>query len=645
MNGRDAAPLEQRAVQAFAEAGALAATIEGFSARPAQVAMAAAVARTLDHGGTLVVEAGTGTGKTFAYLVPALLAGRRVVISTGTKNLQDQLFHRDLPRVAEALGVPVRRALLKGRGNYACIYRTKRALNDARNGVEIERLMRVRQWLSATSSGEIAELGFGDEADPLVPRITSTVENCLGARCPDFERCHVVHARRNAAAADVVVVNHHLLFADFVLKQEGFGQILPGADAVIVDEAHQVPELALRFFGSRLSTRQLLDLSRDTARELSELGDVPDAADATAAVTDAAVALERVFLNVSARTTAAAYRRVGGAGEALVQVEDALAQLFVALDLIADRAQGVAAARDRTADAQRRLAEFLDQSENDSVRWVEPLNSGGALHTTPIRVESRYTTAVAAQATSWVYTSATLAAAGGDFSHFTGTLGLDDAEKVQLESPFDYARQSRMWLPQGLPDPNDPTFTDAFVDTLLPLLEASQGGAFVLCTSHRALKRVAQRLQRETSFPLFVQGENDRATLLEGFSESGRAVLVGAASFWEGVDVRGSALRLVAIDRLPFAAPGDPVFDARINALRQSGGQPFMQLQLPAAIVALRQGSGRLIRDQTDLGLLVLGDPRLRTRGYGRTVLDSLPPMTRVNSSQEAQDWLRTLAP
>jgi len=645
VNGRDAAPLEQRAVQAFAEAGALAATIEGFSARPAQVAMAAAVARTLDHGGTLVVEAGTGTGKTFAYLVPALLAGRRVVISTGTKNLQDQLFHRDLPRVAEALGVPVRRALLKGRGNYACIYRTKRALNDARNGVEIERLMRVRQWLSATSSGEIAELGFGDEADPLVPRITSTVENCLGARCPDFERCHVVHARRNAAAADVVVVNHHLLFADFVLKQEGFGQILPGADAVIVDEAHQVPELALRFFGSRLSTRQLLDLSRDTARELSELGDVPDAADATAAVTDAAVALERVFLNVSARTTAAAYRRVGGAGEALVQVEDALAQLFVALDLIADRAQGVAAARDRTADAQRRLAEFLDQSENDSVRWVEPLNSGGALHTTPIRVESRYTTAVAAQATSWVYTSATLAAAGGDFSHFTGTLGLDDAEKVQLESPFDYARQSRMWLPQGLPDPNDPTFTDAFVDTLLPLLEASQGGAFVLCTSHRALKRVAQRLQRETSFPLFVQGENDRATLLEGFSESGRAVLVGAASFWEGVDVRGSALRLVAIDRLPFAAPGDPVFDARINALRQSGGQPFMQLQLPAAIVALRQGSGRLIRDQTDLGLLVLGDPRLRTRGYGRTVLDSLPPMTRVNSSQEAQDWLRTLAP
>jgi len=645
VNGRDAAPLEQRAVQAFAEAGALAATIEGFSARPAQVAMAAAVARTLDHGGTLVVEAGTGTGKTFAYLVPALLAGRRVVISTGTKNLQDQLFHRDLPRVAEALGVPVRRALLKGRGNYACIYRTKRALNDARNGVEIERLMRVRQWLSATSSGEIAELGFGDEADPLVPRITSTVENCLGARCPDFERCHVVHARRNAAAADVVVVNHHLLFADFVLKQEGFGQILPGADAVIVDEAHQVPELALRFFGSRLSTRQLLDLSRDTARELSELGDVPDAADATAAVTDAAVALERVFLNVSARTTAAAYRRVGGAGEALVQVEDALAQLFVALDLIADRAQGVAAARDRTADAQRRLAEFLDQSENDSVRWVEPLNSGGALHTTPIRVESRYTTAVAAQATSWVYTSATLAAAGGDFSHFTGTLGLDDAEKVQLESPFDYARQSRMWLPQGLPDPNDPTFTDTFVDTLLPLLEASQGGAFVLCTSHRALKRVAQRLQRETSFPLFVQGENDRATLLEGFSESGRAVLVGAASFWEGVDVRGSALRLVAIDRLPFAAPGDPVFDARINALRQSGGQPFMQLQLPAAIVALRQGSGRLIRDQTDLGLLVLGDPRLRTRGYGRTVLDSLPPMTRVNSSQEAQDWLRTLAP
>jgi len=644
VNGRDAAPLEQRVVQAFAEAGALAATIEGFSARPAQVAMAAAVARTLDHGGTLVVEAGTGTGKTFAYLVPALLAGRRVVISTGTKNLQDQLFHRDLPRVAEALGVPVRRALLKGRGNYACIYRTKRALNDARNGVEIERLMRVRQWLSATSSGEIAELGFGDEADPLVPRITSTVENCLGARCPDFERCHVVHARRNAAAADVVVVNHHLLFADFVLKQEGFGQILPGADAVIVDEAHQVPELALRFFGSRLSTRQLLDLSRDTARELSELGDVPDAADATAAVTDAAVALERVFLNVSARTTAAAYRRVGGAGEALVQVEEALAQLFVALDLIADRAQGVAAARDRTADAQRRLAEFLDQSESDSVRWVEPLNNGGALHTTPIRVESRYATAVAAQATSWVYTSATLAA-GGDFSHFTGTLGLNDAEKVQLESPFDYARQSRMWLPQGLPDPNDPTFTDAFVDTLLPLLEASQGGAFVLCTSHRALKRVAQRLQRETSFPLFVQGENDRATLLEGFSESGRAVLVGAASFWEGVDVRGSALRLVAIDRLPFAAPGDPVFDARINALRQSGGQPFMQLQLPAAIVALRQGSGRLIRDQTDLGLLVLGDPRLRTRGYGRTVLDSLPPMTRLNSSQEAQDWLRTLAP
>lgn len=637
-------PLEQNAVRALEAGGPIAAAIDGFAARPAQVDMAAAVARTLDAGGTLIVEAGTGTGKTFAYLVPALLAGRRVVISTGTKNLQDQLFHRDLPKVADALGLQVRSALLKGRGNYACTYRIKRAVNEARNGLEIERLMRVRQWLSATDSGEVAEIGFGDEADPLLPRITSTADNCLGAKCPDFERCHVVQARRRAASAEVVVVNHHLLFADFMLKQEGFGQILPGADAVIIDEAHQLPELALRYFGLRLSTRQLLELSRDTAKELGELGDVADAVEAAAAVSDAAVSLERAFAFVNARSTAALFRRQESAARALAQAQEALHGLFVALDALAERAQGVAAARDRTAEARRRLESFLDDHEPDTVRWVEPLNQGGALHTTPIRVEARYAEAVAAQASAWVYTSATLAA-GRDFSHFTETLGLAEAERLQLDSPFDYLRQSRLYLPQGLPDPNDPEYTDAFVDRLLPLLEASRGGAFVLCTSHRALRRVAQRLQREIDFPLFVQGEDDRAVLVERFAASGEAVLVGAASFWEGVDVRGSALRLVAIDKLPFAAPGDPVFDARINALRQAGGQPFLQLQLPAAIVALRQGCGRLIRDPHDLGLLVLGDPRLSSRGYGRTVLDSLPRMTRVATAGDAEQWLRSLAP
>lgn len=629
--------------------GPLAQRIEGFAPRAAQQRMADAVAAALRDAETLAVEAGTGTGKTYAYLVPVLLSGMRTVISTGTRTLQDQLFHRDLPRVREALAAPVRVALLKGRGNYLCLHRMKRARGLPAMRALFDQLRVVEEWARRTERGELSELGEFREDSPLTRQITSTADNCLGSRCDDFDDCFVAIARRRAQAADVVVVNHHLLLSDFTLKDQGFGQILSGSDAVILDEAHQLPELAAQFFGRRVSTRQIQELARDAHMEAQNCGDLPELAEAAQRLSADVTRLEACFVPGSGRQLLARFRADGVAELPLEQLGQSLEELYALLRPLEERNAEIAGVLERTHGLREHWQHILElpPDEGDAsrteVRWVEPLMRGGSFHATPIELAEGFRRMRETYPGAWVLTSATLAA-GGDFSHFVRTLGIEDARTECLDSPFDYAQQARLYLPRGLPEPNQPGYAEAVAAAALPVIEASGGGAFVLCTSHRALRVIAQQLRARLSLRVLVQGEDTRSALLDDFTADGNAVLVGTSSFWEGVDVRGQALRLVIIDRLPFAAPGDPVLDAKIAAIRSAGGKPFFELQLPEAIVTLRQGVGRLIRDNADHGLLMLCDPRLTQKAYGRQVLAALPRMPVLRELEDATAWMRHLA-
>lgn len=628
----------------FGPEGPLAQSIRGFTPRAVQARMAAEVNAAFAQADLRLIEAGTGTGKTFAYLVPALVAGRRVIISTGTKNLQDQLFERDLPRLLDALRVPARTAMLKGRSNYLCVYRMKRAGQDAaaagRRMLD-ERLVQVERWSHGTERGEVAELGRLVEDERLRHQITSTADNCLGAKCPDFGSCFVVRTRRAAMGADLVVVNHHVLLSDVLLKEEGFGEILPGADAVIVDEAHQLPELAGQFFGTRLSSRQLRDLGDDALRAAAEQGDVPDLHLAATALASPVIQLEGRLAQLGTRIATEEFLRTRDAAPVVEAVGEALDVLCAELEACRERSAALDALCERAAQVRARLSICTAREDEDQVRWTEPQGRGGSMHATPLDLGQGFGRVFAAHPGAWIMTSATLSAAG-DFDHFRRQIGVDDARALALESPFDYASQARLHLPEGLPEPSAPDYPERVAGLCVELIEASGGGAFVLCTSHRALRMIAERLRTQLRQPLFVQGEDDRARLVARFAQSGDGVLVGTQSFWEGVDVKGRALRLVIIDKLPFASPGDPVYDARLEALRRRGGNPFVDVQLPEAIMSLRQGAGRLIRDEADRGLLVLCDPRLKTKSYGRKVLAALPVMPRVDRAA-ALEWLRSL--
>lgn len=627
------------AAELLGDQGPFARSLPGFAPRIQQQTMATAVEQAIAERSRLVVEAGTGTGKTYAYLVPALASGRRVVVSTGTKNLQDQLFFRDLPKVRDALGLPVRVSLLKGRSNYLCIYRMRKAVIDPRSRVRRDKLTYVDDWAIRTDSGEISELPPTIADDQLLPLVTSTADNCLGGKCPDFAECHVVKARRAAQAADLVVVNHHLLFADFRLKEEGFG-VLPGADAIVIDEAHQLPELATQFFGERVSTRQLSDLSRDIAVEIQAFRDMPRLNEALDQLALATIELERPFSELGGRLSLDDFSTRAGAASAVGAVRTALDECRDCLQAVADRSTGLTHCAGRATTMANTLDKVAGNAALGLVRWAEAVGRGGALHAAPIEPIEGFKRFMATYPGAWIFTSATIAA-NQDFSHFTATLGLDDAATLRLDSPFDYAEQARLYLPPGLPDPNDPEYPDRVAEALVPLIEASGGGAFVLCTSYRAMDRIAERLRASLAFPLLVQGEEGKAALIERFAKAGNAVLVATASFWEGVDVKGAALRLVAIDKLPFGQQGDPVFEARIKLIRERGGNPFNELQLPRAITSLRQGVGRLIRDPSDRGLIVLCDPRIRGKSYGKRVLASLPPMPVLTDRAKVCDWLR----
>ncbi len=628
------------AAQALGPDGAFAREVEGFAPRAVQQEMAAAVEAAIAEGGELVVEAGTGTGKTFAYLVPALLSGQRVIVSTGTKTLQDQLFHRDLPRVREVLGARLKTALLKGRANYLCWYRLDQTIKDGSlpNRSDVALLSRLRAWSSRTSSGDIGEVEGVPEDATLWPRVTSTADNCLGAECAFFDDCFVVKARRAAQEADVVVVNHHLLFADLSIKREGFGEILPGAHSFVLDEAHQIPELAGQFFSLSISSRQLVDLEADALREAAGATGAKAALDALGknlerGARDLRLALERH----PKRGGWEHVREVPEVALWLGVLTQGLAQLEAALEPMAERSDGLAACHARAQEISKRLLELGTAPESGWVHWYELSERGFVLSATPLDVAEPLKEFRAQTRAAWIYTSATLSVAGR-FEHFTARMGLEHPHTLSLPSPFDYERNALCYLPRGLPEPKAADYTDRVIAAVRPALAASRGRAFLLFTSHRALKRAAELLA-DSPYPLFVQGTRPRAALLDEFRASGNGVLLGAASFWEGVDVRGDALSLVMIDKLPFAAPDDPVLEARLAAIREDGGNPFAEVQIPAAALALKQGAGRLIRDIDDRGVLMLCDPRLLGANYGRLFLACLPTMPITREIVEVEQF------
>ncbi|MEX3613356.1 MAG: ATP-dependent DNA helicase [Burkholderia gladioli] len=619
---------------------------------------------------TLIVEAGTGTGKTYAYLVPAMLWGGKVIVSTGTKHLQDQLFQRDIPTVRDALAVPVTIAMLKGRSNYLCHYYLQRTADNGRlpTRQDTAYLQEIVRFAKLTRSGDKAELASVPETAPVWSMVTSTRDNCLGQDCPHYKECFVMQARREAQQADVVVVNHHLFFADIMLRDTGMAELLPSANTIIFDEAHQLPETATLFFGETLSTTQILELARDTVVE-----GLAHARDAVEWVKLGA-ALERAARDVRLAFADGGIMRVSLAqlGEdhplfaALDDVDAALDALASVLAGQAERAESLGACLRRARELQGILAgwvapdaaaasaaktvkevaaggEAAEAKRDEKVRWVEVFSQTVQLHETPLSVAPIFAKQRAGVPRAWIFTSATLSVRG-DFTHYAAQMGLSSRRSMTLPSPFDYPAQGLLYVPRDLPQPSSPMFTDAVFDAALPAIEASGGGVFMLCTTLRAVDRIASKL-RETieargwNMPLLVQGDASRTELLDRFRAYGNAILVGSQSFWEGVDVRGDALSLVVIDKLPFAPPDDPVLAARLDALTKKGLSPFAVHQLPQAVITLKQGAGRLIRAETDRGVLMICDTRLVDKPYGRRIWQSLPPFKRTREIDVVREF------
>ncbi len=624
--------------------GPFAARIPGYQPREPQIHMAEAVERALADKGLLLVEAGTGTGKTYAYLVPAMLSGKKTIVSTGTRNLQDQLFHRDLPTVRNLLGMPVRTALLKGRSNYLCPYRLQQHLEEGEleSKQAVHDLHRVAAWAHKTQLGDIAELIDIAEDSMVWPLVTSTADNCLGQECPKLAECPLMKAREKAAEAELIVVNHHLFFADKALKDRGFGELLPEVDAVIFDEAHQLPETAAMFFGRNLSSRQIHDLLQDALREvLAAGGDLRGMNDL---VQNLEVRLAHFRLLMGEDSRKGVWSEISGHAElpaAIAAVKMAMACVTEALAPLKDKSKGLESCHRRAEDLAEAFDELTGETPDNQVHWFETFRKGFILQWTPLEVSGPFRELLDREPMTWVLTSATLAVRE-DFRHISAQLGLPEGvETLQLPSPFAYEQQALFYVPRGLPDPGAYEYTRATLEAALPVLRASKGRAFFLFTSHRALREAAEWLPKQLDYTFLVQGTQPKAELLRRFNNTPECVLLATGAFWEGVDVRGQALSLVIIDKLPFSSPGEPVVAARLDAYKARGRNPFTAYQLPAAIIAMKQGAGRLIRDVLDTGVLMVCDPRLVARPYGQLFVQSLPPMRRTRSLDEVQAFFR----
>ena len=622
----------------FGEQSPLKDLLPGFQPRAGQAWMAEAVAEAIANSDKLVVEAGTGTGKTFAYLLPALLSGRKTIISTGTKALQDQLYHRDLPMISKAVGRPVTTALLKGRANYLCLHRLQQA-TDMATALAGD-LNEVREWRHRTVSGDKAELTDVAEDSAVWPFVTSTADNCVGQKCPEYSSCHVVKARREAQEADLVVVNHHLLLADLAMKEEGFVEFLPGAEAVILDEAHQVPDLAVQFFGMALGSRELERLIDETRA-------------ATMPFTQAGLSRRIDKLLTAVRTLRAEAPRKEGRhelSEVMAEIREPLDDLahaihdvHVAVIELGDSTIELEKIQEQLAGAAERLAILTSEDVWDGLRWLEINPRSLRLHLTPLDVSSKLNGLIDNGFQAWIFTSATLAV-GEDFSLFGSRMGLAGVTGLTFPSPYSIQQNGMIYLPADLPQPSDPRHTDAMLEAVTPLLDMSKGGMFCLFTSHRALNNARQWFKSNRSVlghrKLLTQGDAPRDDLLRRFRKHGNAVLLGTGSFWEGVDVRGQALSVVAIDKLPFASPADPLMMARLEYIRRQGGNGFMDHQLPLAALALKQGAGRLLRDESDFGVIVLCDPRISSKRYGKIFLECLEPMPATSALNEVSSFL-----
>ncbi|MEB0140246.1 MULTISPECIES: ATP-dependent DNA helicase [unclassified Undibacterium] len=643
--------------QIFSAAGPLSAALPGYRPRAAQTEMAKAIARAISGQSTLLAEAGTGTGKTYAYLAPALLWGGKVIVSTGTKNLQDQLFSRDIPTVKRVLQAPVSVALLKGRSNYLCHYHLERTLQNGRlsSREDIGYLRDISRFMKTTSSGDKAELARVPETASVWALVTSTKDTCMGSECQYYQDCFVMKARKEAQQADIVVVNHHLFFADVALKDTGIAELLPSANTVIFDEAHQLPETATLFFGDTVSTSQILELCRDVQAEgLSHARDGAEWSKLVAPVERAARDLRLAFPQDVVRLAIEQIAASSPFFEFLEALKTSLAELIVVLEQQAVRAETLEQCRARTIMLNDQIhawnaAPEGKEKEGDYVLWVEAYSVSLQLHRTPLSIAPIFNKQREGVPRTWIFTSATMAVKN-DFTHFVSQMGLWNEPAHTWPSPFNYQEQGFLYVPNGMPEPNSRDYADAVVDAALPVIIAAGGRTFLLCTTLKAVKFSAGRLKEEfdkrgLNFPLFVQGDAGRTELLDRFRAAGNGVLIGSQSFWEGVDVRGEALSLVIIDKLPFSPPDDPVLAARITAMEKKGLNGFVHHQLPEAIINLKQGAGRLIRDETDVGVLMICDPRLISKPYGKRIWQSLPAFTRTRVEADVIAFFENLKP
>ncbi|MFH0262100.1 ATP-dependent DNA helicase [Vibrio barjaei] len=630
--------------KAFASDGALGRVIPGFQPRQPQLDMADAVEQAIHNEDQLVVEAGTGTGKTFAYLVPALLSGKKTIISTGSKNLQEQLFHRDLPLMVEALGFHGQVSLLKGRSNYLCLDRLSRQMVESHTTETqtdlLSQLVKVRSWSSETKSGDLGECDAIAEDSPIIPTITSTNDNCLGKECPSYQDCFVLKARKRALDSDVVVVNHHLFMADLAIKETGFGELIPEAEVFIFDEAHQIPDIASQYFGQSISSRQIQDLAKDIeigyrteARDMRQLQKAGDRLSQSAM--DMRIVLGDTGFRGNWRDAVAS----PSIKRELDRLLDAINLVIDVLKLALGRSQLLDTAFERANLIKGRIERVCDVTITGYSYWYDTSPRHFSLHITPLTVADKFHEQVEIKGGAWIFTSATLAVSD-DFGHFTSRLGLIPKQQFSLPSPFDYPTQARLCVPRYLPEPNSQGLAQKLVNMLSPVIEENQGRCFFLCTSHSMMRELGEKFRESLSLPVLLQGETSKQKTLAEFMELGNALLVATGAFWEGIDVRGDTLSCVIIDKLPFTAPDDPLLKARIEDCKLQGGDPFQQVQLPDAVITLKQGVGRLIRDQKDRGALIICDNRLVTREYGATFLASLPPIPRTRDLGTIRQFL-----
>ena len=634
----------------FSKDGPLSKVISGYQIRPSQVAMSNLVDETILNQNSLVVEAGTGIGKTFAYLAPAMMKGETIIISTATKNLQDQLYNKDIPKIREALNIPIKVDLLKGRSNYVCQLKMEDSLINGQflNKEDAVYLEKIKLFADHSKTGEISEVHDVPEFSTIWPMVTSTADHCLGQSCEFSKSCFFLKARKEALSSEVIIVNHHLFFADFVLKDEDISEILPKANTIIFDEAHQVPDIASIFFGKNFSTNELLYLMQDTQSIFDKFGKNKKKLLAISTVViDEIKNVRNFFPTINQRIIYEKIKNITELEDHLISINENLIKLDKIFTLLDDQSPEQKKIIERYANLKEKISPWLIDKNNDYVYWLDIFSKSVQFNMTPFSVSESFEKFRDKNEISWIFTSATLAV-NDNFDFFQNLLGLHETITKKLDSPFNFKDNACLYVPNNMPDPNTTIFNLTLIKKIFPLINAANGRTFILSTSLKAMREISALLkdifnEKKVEIPIFTQGEDSKKVLIDRFKSHGNAVLIGSMSFWAGIDVRGSSLSLVIIDKLPFQSPGDPVFESKINRLKNLGENPFMTFQLPQAIILLKQGAGRLIRDEADKGVLMICDPRIIDKPYGKRIWKSLPTFKRTRQEIDVMNFLKSL--